>query len=98
MKKLVAGLALGVVALVLWMRLGPLPAQLLEDAAAARSTTVVDRSGVVLYEASSDLGTREVRLQPDRLPPALVAATLAAEDHRFYAHPGVDPIAMGRAA
>ncbi|MBW8713847.1 MAG: transglycosylase domain-containing protein, partial [Acidobacteria bacterium] len=31
------------------------------------------------------------------LPPVLVSATIAAEDHRFWRHPGVDPIAMLRA-
>ena len=97
MRKTWAG-ALVLVALVAWIRLGPLPAGLLEEAAAVRSTTVLDRNGEVLYEARSDLGTREERLEASRLPPALVAATLAAEDHRFYTHPGVDPIALGRAA
>ena len=28
------------------------------------------------------------------LPPVLVAATLAAEDRRFYSHPGVDPVSL----
>ncbi|HVR06749.1 MAG TPA: transglycosylase domain-containing protein [Thermoanaerobaculia bacterium] len=32
------------------------------------------------------------------LPPRVVAATLALEDRRFGAHPGVDPLAVGRAA
>src|SRR5205085_8309953 len=45
----------------------------------------------------SDLGTRETRLRADRLPATLVAATLAAEDHRFHAHWGLDPIALARA-
>lgn len=31
------------------------------------------------------------------LPPRVVAATLAAEDRRFWRHPGVDPLAVGRA-
>ncbi|HQL83836.1 MAG TPA: transglycosylase domain-containing protein [Spirochaetota bacterium] len=31
-------------------------------------------------------------------PRFLVRAALAAEDRRFYAHPGFDPVAMGRAA
>jgi penicillin-binding protein 1C len=31
------------------------------------------------------------------LPPRVVAATLAVEDRRFNKHPGVDPLAMGRA-
>ncbi len=33
-----------------------------------------------------------------RLPPRVVAATLALEDRRFHAHPGVDPLAALRAA
>ena len=82
---------------VAWVRLGPLPAGLLDEADAVRSTTVYDRNGEVLYEARSGLGTREMRLRPDRLPASLVAATLAAEDHRFHSHWGIDPIAMARA-
>ena len=31
------------------------------------------------------------------LPTTLVQATLAAEDHRFYWHPGIDPIGLARA-
>ena len=91
--------ALAVIALAgaAWIRLGPLPASLLDDADAVRSTTVLDRNGEVLYEARSGLGTREMRLHAERLPATLVAATLAAEDHRFHTHWGIDPIAMGRA-
>lgn len=33
----------------------------------------------------------------DELPPRVVAAALALEDRRFYSHPGVDPLAVGRA-
>lgn len=35
---------------------------------------------------------------PARLPERVVAATLALEDRRFASHPGVDPLALGRAA
>ena len=97
-RRALAGTTVAIVAAGAWVRLGPLPAGLLDEAAAVRSTTVFDRNGEVLYEARSDLGTREARLQADRLPPALVAATLAAEDHRFRSHVGIDPIAMARAA
>jgi penicillin-binding protein 1C len=34
----------------------------------------------------------------DELPPRVVAATLAIEDRRFWTHPGVDPLAVLRAA
>ena len=96
-RRVAAGLAVTGVVGAAWVRLGPLPAGLLDEAEAVRSTTVLDRNGEVLYEARSDLGTREMRLRPDRLPASLVAATLAAEDHRFHSHWGVDPIAMARA-
>ena len=38
-----------------------------------------------------------MKLAPADLPATLVAATLAAEDRRFWSHPGVDPIAVLRA-
>ncbi|MBA3886001.1 MAG: penicillin-binding protein 1C [Acidobacteria bacterium] len=85
-----------VCAFALWLRLGPIPDGLLDDRAAV-STVVVDRRGVPLYETLSGDGARSVRLEADGLPLVLVHATLAAEDRRFWWHPGVDPIAMARA-
>jgi penicillin-binding protein 1A len=38
---------------------------------------------------------RDVRL--DQISAYLRDAVIAAEDHRFYRHPGIDPIAVGRA-
>lgn len=80
-----------------WVRLGPLPPGLL-DARGAPSTVVVDRHGVVLYEARSEAGTRGAAISADALPPLLVEATMAAEDARFLSHPGLDPVALVRAA
>lgn len=80
-----------------WVWFGPLPEDLFaveEDV----STVVVDRSGVVLYEARSGRGTRSARLEPGSLPPFLADATIAAEDRRFRVHPGLDPLAVIRAA
>ena len=37
------------------------------------------------------------RSTADTLPPAPVAATIAAEDRRFWSHPGVDPLSILRA-
>jgi penicillin-binding protein 1C len=90
-------LALSVLGLLCWLRLGPLPAGLLDDPASV-STTVLDRNGAVLYEARSKDGTRGSRLSAGALPQAVVNATIAAEDQRFWRHAGVDPIAVGRAA
>ncbi|HEX5071115.1 MAG TPA: penicillin-binding protein 1C [Vicinamibacterales bacterium] len=83
------------VALAAWVRLGPLPAGLL-DHTARISTTIVDRHGEVIYEARSAAGTRAEWIQD--VPPALAHATLAAEDERFEWHIGLDPIAIVRAA
>jgi penicillin-binding protein 1C len=87
---------LTILAGALWIRLGPIPAALL-DARPGLSTTVVDRNGVPLYESPSADGTRSTILTSDALPPVLVSATLAAEDRRFWSHPGVDVFAMIRA-
>jgi penicillin-binding protein 1C len=80
----------------LWIRLGPIPADLL-DVRDSVSTVVVDRHGVPLYEALSGDGTRSLHLEADRLPANLVSATIAAEDRRFRSHVGIDPIAVLRA-
>jgi len=82
---------------IAWIRLGPLPKDLLESAHVA-STIVVDRHGAVLYEARAGDGTRGSALAANALPPTLVSATLAAEDHRFRRHVGIDPIALARAS
>jgi len=92
-----AGGALLLAALALWVRLGPLPEGFL-DPAPHRSVKVVDRRGQLLYESLSEREARSVWLAPEALPPTLVDATLAAEDHRFFHHPGVDPLALARAA
>lgn len=88
-----AVLCFGVLA---WIRFGPIAPELL-DVSNRFSTIVVDRRGVPLYEALSGDGTRSITITSDALPPALVAATLAAEDRRFWSHFGIDPLAVGRA-
>ncbi len=84
-------------AALVWLRIGPLPAGLLDESSRP-STVVVDRHGERLYEARSAAGTRGERLAADSLPQPLVLATLAAEDTRFRRHLGVDPLAIARAA
>lgn len=83
--------------LALWVRMGPLPEGFL-DPAPHRSVRVVDRRGRPLYESLSEREARSVWLSAEALPQTLVEATLAAEDHRFFRHPGLDPIALARAA
>ncbi|MGH9329511.1 MAG: transglycosylase domain-containing protein, partial [Vicinamibacterales bacterium] len=79
-----------------WVRMGPLPEGFLV-LSAADSTMVVDRNGVPLYEARGGGGIRGETLIADTLPQTLIDATLAAEDHRFFRHSGVDPVALARA-
>lgn len=64
--------------------------------APAPSLEVLDRRGRVLRAAlSEDLYSVPVSL--DQMSPWVVVATLAAEDRRFYEHPGVDARALARA-
>ncbi|MCA1734091.1 MAG: transglycosylase domain-containing protein, partial [Acidobacteria bacterium] len=62
------------------------------------STTILDRNGEVLFEGLSTTGTRSDWVAAEEIPEAAIAAIVAAEDHRFFAHPGIDPIAIARAA
>jgi penicillin-binding protein 1C len=89
--------AAAALATAVWLRIGPLPAGLLDESAHP-STVVVDRYGERLYEARSAAGTRADRMSAEALPQPLVLATLAAEDARFRSHLGVDPLAIARAA
>jgi len=95
-RRLAHGIGLLSLLAALWIRCGPLPAGLLTLDEHV-STEIVDRRGVPLYESLSVEGGRSRRLRPDRLPQTLVEATLAAEDRRFFRHPGVDPLALVRA-
>ena len=95
-RRAVAGAVTLVAASALWVRLGPIDPALLDDTAST-STLVVDRRGVPLYESLSGEGTRSEHLSAEALPADLVAATIAAEDRRFWWHPGLDPIAIARA-
>ncbi len=61
------------------------------------STVVLDRNGVELYEALGGDGTRASQLRPENVPAIVAAATVAAEDRRFWWHHGVDPVAVLRA-
>jgi len=96
-RRLLAAGALSVAAGLVWLRCGPLPQGLFESAQ-EESTVVVDRNGVRLYEALSGDGTRSIQLTADTIPEIVAAATVVAEDRRFWSHYGVDPIAVLRAA
>ncbi len=64
---------------------------------AAASVRVVDRTNKRLFESRDASGKRQRWLELAELGPTLPIAVIAAEDARFYAHPGLDPLAMARA-
>ena len=75
----------------------PLPAGLLAREALV-SLRIDDRAGGRLREVRSRDDGRSISLPGERVPGRLAAAFIAAEDHRFGRHPGVDPLAIARAA
>ena len=87
---------LAIVGCIAWVySLGPLPL----DEARQVSTTVVDRNGKLLRAYAMADG--RWRLPVDAraaVDPTYLKLLFAYEDQRFYAHDGVDPLALGRAA
>ncbi|WP_431303904.1 penicillin-binding protein 1C [Sediminicoccus sp. BL-A-41-H5] len=63
---------------------------------AAREVTA--RDGRLLSVWPAPGGVWRLRTTPADVPPHLLALLIAAEDRRFHAHPGVDPLALARAA
>lgn len=75
--------------------LGPLPFK----EARQISTTVVDRNGKLLRAFAMADGRWRLPVDAKAdVDPGYVTLLLAYEDQRFYAHGGVDPWALGRAA
>jgi penicillin-binding protein 1A len=86
---------LGLAAVVLWFaRDLPRPEAAL-DAFRRPSLTLQDRGGRV-FATFGDVVGEPLRLAD--MPPYLPAAAVAVEDHRFWHHPGIDLIGLGRAA
>lgn len=75
----------------------PLPEELARPRQEA-SLVLLDRHGEVLREVPSTRNGVSRWVGLDQVAPALVQATILAEDRRFYLHPGVDPLALMRAA
>ncbi|MBM4361380.1 MAG: transglycosylase domain-containing protein, partial [Deltaproteobacteria bacterium] len=73
----------------------PLPASL--EAPPEAGTVVLDRSGQRLRALRSSAGELGGAASLAELSPWVVPALLAAEDSRFRAHPGVDPLSVLRA-
>ncbi|MEZ4437202.1 MAG: transglycosylase domain-containing protein [bacterium] len=65
--------------------------------APAGTVVLHDRAGRFLGEPGTTRRLGFWPVDPQALPGRVVAATLVIEDHRFWDHPGVDPIGVGRA-
>lgn len=62
------------------------------------SPVVLDRRGAWLRALPVEQGRWRLRADLDRTDPIFLARVVAFEDGRFWAHPGVDPAALVRAA
>lgn len=89
-------LALVLLVLAIAVAREPLP-EALRSGASLASTQVFDRDGRLLGEVRGADGARAAAVRLKEVPPSLVQALLAAEDARFFSHPGVDPLAVARA-
>ena len=64
----------------------------------ATATEVRDREGRLLRAYTVEDGLWRMEVTPDRVDPLFFEMLIAYEDGRFYRHPGVDPVAVLRAA
>jgi membrane peptidoglycan carboxypeptidase len=69
-----------------------------DGAALTPSILITDREGRVLFEVIDPKGSKHIPIPLADIPPACRQATIATEDRRFYSHPGVDVVAILRAA
>jgi penicillin-binding protein 1C len=94
-RALLVGLALAALALAMALdRLLPPDLSRLEEL----SREVVDREGRLLRAFTTPEGTWRFRIGPERVSANYPAMLVAVEDRRFWHHPGVDPLALLRAA
>ncbi|WP_244408834.1 penicillin-binding protein 1C [Roseomonas fluvialis] len=63
----------------------------------AAGVEVFDRDGRTLSVLPAPGGVWRLRTAVADVPPVLTELLVAAEDRRFRSHPGVDPVALGRA-
>ena len=61
------------------------------------SLEIYDRNGILLKVTPLEEGLRRIYRNPDNIPDVVKSVFIAAEDSRFYFHPGVDPAAVLRA-
>ena len=65
---------------------------------ARNAVLVEDRAARPLAALPAPGGVWRLPTAPEDVPPHLLAQLVAAEDARFWRHPGIDPLALARAA
>ncbi|MEZ4710001.1 MAG: transglycosylase domain-containing protein [Caldilineaceae bacterium] len=90
-------LSSGAAVLYFWLLADLPPISSVETRLVRPTTQILDRNGKLLYEVVDPNAGKQISLALETLPAACIQATLSTEDSRFYYHPGVDPIAIGRA-
>ncbi|HET9934558.1 MAG TPA: penicillin-binding protein 1C, partial [Polyangiaceae bacterium] len=90
------GLAAAFAVAAAWVAATPLPEEL-RRSHAEPSLRVVDTNERLLRDVRASDGARARFASLAELGPNAKNAILAAEDRRFFAHPGVDPLALTRA-
>ena len=93
-RRIAAALLLAVLLFPAYVRFAPFEPP--ETKGSVPGTVVLDSRGTVLERDGAE-GMR-IPVTLDAVAPVLVEATIAAEDQRYWSHPGLDPIAMMRAA
>lgn len=86
-------LAGAIAGLVAFAYLAPLPHE--SPSTPPVGTVVLAQDGTILWRDTAT-GVR-IPVTLDAVSPAVIDATIAAEDQRFWQHPGIDPLAMARA-
>ncbi|GAA0297602.1 penicillin-binding protein 1C [Rhodovulum strictum] len=76
-----------------WIAATDLPVLVAES-----SAEVLDRNGVLLRAYTAADGRWRLATSLDAVDPGYLAMLIAREDRRFYRHPGIDPLALARAA
>jgi penicillin-binding protein 1C len=66
------------------------------DVAAASSRLVLDREGRILRAYTTPEGRWRLDAKPEDVSATYLSLLFAFEDRRYWKHPGVDPLAMGR--
>ncbi|TAL18404.1 penicillin-binding protein 1C [bacterium] len=81
-----------------WLRLEPLTRPSLPELEIAPTLFLTDCNGRPLRSVTDEKWRRHLPLVQKDIPDIVRKAFIAAEDSRFYYHPGFDPIAIARAS